>query len=105
MECNRADKGKMMAFPLCFFIITAYNINNMTIETKFSIGDEVWVMKDNKPHSFTIGCVDVKISVSPSGCNYGWYKSQSVIYADLVCDEKQYESDLYASKEELLASL
>ncbi len=34
----------------------------MKIETKFSINDTVWVMKDNKPHSICIYGIRANVS-------------------------------------------
>lgn len=31
----------------------------MTIETKYNIGDEVWVMYNNKPTCLTIAAMDI----------------------------------------------
>ena len=31
----------------------------MTIETKFNIGDEVWLMKDNKPQKRIVNTIDI----------------------------------------------
>lgn len=33
----------------------------MTIETKFSPGDSVWVMKDNNPYQFKVSKMDIVI--------------------------------------------
>lgn len=34
----------------------------MKIETKYNIGDEVWVMYENKPTRLTIGGIDISVS-------------------------------------------
>lgn len=76
----------------------------MKIETKFSINDTVWVIKDNKPHSICIYGIRVNVSAHPTGC-YGTDISQNVNYFDFGNRESVNESDCYATKEELLASL
>ncbi len=76
----------------------------MKIETKFSINDTVWVMKNNKPHSICIYGIRVNVSAYPTGC-YGIGISQNVSYFDFGNHESVNESDCFATKEELLASL
>lgn len=71
----------------------------MKIETKFSIGDSVWVMKENKPYEFFVTQIAIHSWTIPmGGCN------TAVHYIDSRHD-KYSESACYASKEELLASL
>lgn len=77
----------------------------MKIETKFSIGDTVWFMKDNKPRSFTVNSINVNIYDTPTGCNYGVERIKSVRYSDFGEHQTQFESDCFATKEELIASL
>ena len=70
----------------------------MTIETKYNIGDEVWLMVLGRPKKGQIGAmtiwvlgdgdVELKYSVEKSGF---WYQ--------------RYESQLFPTKEELLKSL
>ena len=64
-------------------------INIMTINTKYSIGDKVWTMIDNKPEEITI----IKIMVD--------FKKDSIkiIYADLK--DIYSEEKLYPTKDEL----
>lgn len=76
----------------------------MKVETKFSINDTVWVMKDNKPHSICIYGIRINVSAYPTG-SYGIGISQNITYFDFGNHESVSESDCFASKEELLASL
>lgn len=73
----------------------------MKIETKFSIGDSVWVMKDGKPYEFTVR------SIHTHTIFYVRSMKTTVIYSESPCIEDfcHTESDCYASREELLASL
>ena len=77
----------------------------MKIETKFSIGDSVWVMKDDKPQRFPIFFIEVSASGSmnaPVGINPVY---ATVRYSSANGEFDMSESACYASKEELLASL
>lgn len=76
----------------------------MKIETKFSINDTVWVMKDNKPHSICIWGIRINVSAYPTDY-YGMGVSQSIVYSNYGNHESVNESDCYATKEELIASL
>lgn len=76
----------------------------MKIETKFSINDTVWVMQDNKPHSICIYGIRVNVSAYPTDY-YGIGISQNVTYFDFGNHESVNESDCFATKEELIASL
>ena len=76
----------------------------MKIETKFSIGDSVWVMKDNSPYSFCIGRIYIETQKVPK-----WYYCDlkiktTVSYSELF-GQRYPESACYSTKEELLASL
>ena len=71
----------------------------MTIETKYSLGDTVWVMQSNKPVGFPIG------EISPGT------RTEKCVYADMYKhlpygDGPTYRADqLYPTKEALLATL
>ena len=69
----------------------------MTIETKYNIGQEVFYMKDNKVHSFTISQINIFINVIREEMltmvDYGTFG---------IC---KTECELFSSKEELLKSL
>ena len=62
----------------------------MTIETKFNIGDEVWVMTLGKPYCTTV----IAIHIDKKGLQY------NLKY--LLAKE---EHELFATKQELLDSL
>lgn len=70
----------------------------MTIETKYNIGDEVWLMALGKPKKGKIGTIsigvlgdgDVKLKYSVEKIGF-WYH--------------RYENQLFPTKEELLKSL
>lgn len=89
----------------------------MTIETKYNIGDEVWVMYKNKPTRLTIGVVNISINkgrleldrttvyilytmepfeIDPS-------KMSDVEY--IPYNRTFYEKDVFPTKEELIKSL
>ncbi len=101
-------QGKLMAFvrfSFLFFISATITSARMKIETKFSIGDSVWVMKDNKPQRFPIFFINVSASGSmnaPVGINPVY---ATVRYSSTDGEFDIPESACYASKEELLASL
>ena len=74
----------------------------MTIETKYNLGDEVWVMYENK--AITAEMLEINISVLNTK-----YRG---VCADVFCKVKTpyftreiHESHLYSTKEELLKSL
>lgn len=73
----------------------------MTITTKFSIGDSVWVMKDGKPYEFTVRSIHTHTTLH--ACDI----KTTIIYSECFCVEDYCypESACYASCEELLASL
>lgn len=77
----------------------------MTITTKFSIGDSVWVMKDGKPQTFVVGGVVTKTIPIPKRWNCGENSRTVIAYSDLCNQFNHNETRCYASKEELLASL
>jgi hypothetical protein len=76
----------------------------MKIETKFNINDTVWIMKGNKPYSICIYNIHVIVSAYPTDY-YGTGIKQNVTYSDFGNHVSVNESDCYATKEELLASL
>lgn len=71
----------------------------MTIETKYNIDDEVWLMKENKPTTRVISFIEViaASTTSKSFIRYG-LKTEGVV-------ERVVESLLFPTKEELLKSL
>lgn len=68
----------------------------MTIETKYNIGDEVWFIKDNKPQTIQVFCIEIiaASTVSKPCIKYGFGNF-----------ERYTESHLFPTKEELLKSL
>ena len=89
----------------------------MTIETKYNVGDEVWVMYNNKPTRLTIAAVDINIlrgRLELDRCRV------EVIYyiepfeldpsrmsnSEYIPYNRSYrEKDVFPTKEELLKSL
>jgi hypothetical protein len=70
----------------------------MTIETKYNIGDEVWLLYNNKAVSSRIFRIEVKVDLRLSA-RIIYYLSGSNI------DEFCSEDKLFRTKEELLKSL
>lgn len=76
----------------------------MTITTKFSIGDSVWVMKNGNPCKITVGMIEV---INYPENNFGVFSTSTIVdYYDSLRPYIRFpESACYATKEELLASL
>lgn len=69
----------------------------MTIETKFNIGDEVWVMDGLEPVSKEILRIDIEV-----------YNAKTIIEYDVMLGDVLtgfYEHELFLTKEYLLKSL
>ena len=91
--------------PFLFFISATMTSARMKIETKFSIGDSVWVMKDNKPQRFPIFFINVSASGSmnaPVGINPVY---ATVRYTSTDGELDITESSCYDSKEDQHSSL
>lgn len=81
----------------------------MTIATRFQIGDEVWVMRDNKPRHFCIRKIE---TITESLQRVGGEHTR-VIYVEEINTAprnnprliKYIESECYTSKEELITNL
>ena len=71
----------------------------MTVETKYNIGDEVWVMSDGKPTQGKVKWIDIHIG------RLGEEQIIEVRYNVLSYDPPYSESLLSPTKEELLKSL
>ena len=71
----------------------------MTIETKYNIGDEVWLMKENKPTKRVVDFIEI-IAASTTSKSFIQYGLK--IEGDV---ERVVESRLFPTKEELLKSL
>ena len=71
----------------------------MTIETKYNIGDDVWMMKENKPTKRLVSFIETitASTTSKSFIQYG-LKNEGVV-------ERVVENLLFPTKEELLKSL
>lgn len=79
----------------------------MKIETKYEIGQEVWVMKDDRPQKFIVNGLNVK-------CSSGMYKGtfhivdSPIVTYDLgsrMSPLVYNDIYLFPTKEELLKSL
>lgn len=71
----------------------------MTIETKYNIGDKVWMLLINEPEEVTITGIEYTHHRIFVGCKY-YIKSNDCEYEISIP-----ESLLFPSKEELLKSL
>lgn len=71
----------------------------MTIETKYNIGDEVWMMLFGKPEEFVITGIEYTHHRKFIGCKY-YIKSTDCEYEVAIP-----EGLLFPTKEELLKSL
>ena len=58
----------------------------MTIETKYNIGDEVWVIINNKPEQFIITGIKYTSNKHYKGCDY-YIKSLYCDYDTLLPEE------------------
>ena len=79
----------------------------MTINTKYSIWDNVWYMADNKVHKGKIIKINNTIKYAVS-TKRGWYMETTynlLDYFSFKLKQEFHESELYPSKEELLKSL
>lgn len=76
----------------------------MKIETKFNYFDKAYTMLDNKVYSFEVEQIEIYIRPKSVGDKFSPLKIE-VRYFDYQCQHSFNESDCYASKEELLASL
>lgn len=79
----------------------------MIIETKYDIGDEVWVMYENNPTRLTIAALDAGFHRGSLWVLYYMHpyeidpnKMSDVEY--IPYNRLFYEKDLYPTKEELL---
>lgn len=69
----------------------------MKIETRFNVGDAVWFMQNNKPDTSKVIAIKVEAnrSITAVHCVIDYYG----------VEESMYEKYLFATKEELIASL
>ena len=76
----------------------------MKIETKYSIGQEVWFMENNKPRTMKVWDIVIEIKTKFDGqYEYGSYVR--IYYHDFGNHVKIVESELFPTKEELLKNL
>lgn len=82
----------------------------MIIETKYNIGDEVWVMYNNKPTCLTIAAMDIWLHKKQLWVKYYMQpyeidplKMFNVEY--IPYNRAFYEKDVFPTKEELIKSL
>lgn len=68
----------------------------MTFHTKYSPGDEVWVMENNKPRKFIIDKVEVAAA-------RGFYYVP--VYTAGPYSPRYFEDKLFKTKQELIESL
>ena len=83
----------------------------MRIETKFTVGQKVWAIYNNKVQDFTIESVEATVSVNDStgqpykpSCKYKLRIGESAGHR-VEANESELELNYYSSKEELLKSL
>lgn len=75
----------------------------MDIKTKFSVGDRVWLMKNNKPTEMIVSAIEIFAKTDAQLITYnGWDSSDRKTWID---HSQISEGCLYSSKEELLKSL
>lgn len=77
----------------------------MKIETKYNVGQELWLMKDNKPCSFKIWGIQIIVSCHDIG-NYCCEQETSIRYYGYGSSAPSvYEDKAFPTKSALLASL
>lgn len=78
----------------------------MKIETKYSLGEVVWFMKDNKPQSGSIHEIKISVYDSP-GDHYQTNRNiivSNIVYGNLITFADT-DPRVFLSKEALIASL
>lgn len=76
----------------------------MKVETKFGYFSKVYTMLNNKIYPFEVEKIEIYISPKSAGSEFSPLEFK-VRYFDYQCKHSFYESDCYALKEELIASL
>jgi len=71
----------------------------MKVETKFSVGDTVWIMKNNKPIEDEVTALSVSA--------WGWCPDSTTYVTKLSCGGKYTEEDnvLHLTRNELMLSV
>lgn len=78
----------------------------MKIETKYDIGDEVWVMKDNRPQEFEVNGISVEcLDGMYNSCIHSGIESVKYDLGKRMNPMIYSEIYLFPTKEELLKSL
>lgn len=78
----------------------------MKIETKYNIGDEVWVMKDNRPQKFEVQGISVElVDGLYKSCRHCGIDVISYELGSRMCPLVYMECSVYRTKQELLDSL
>ena len=77
----------------------------MTIETKYNIGDEVWVIAGNKAQHLRIEAIEVSIEKAMITEDGGFSISEYKTSYSVGRGNWYKESDIFPTKEELLKSL
>ena len=70
----------------------------MIIKTKYNVGERVWYIDDNKVKSNQLACIDIS-------CHNSIEPRTEILYTPANSFRNYCESEIFASKEELLASL
>ena len=74
----------------------------MNIKTKFNVSDEVWVIRNNKPYSFRIQSIQMKLDYTALDL---YYTAATRPFVPGVSLEWFNEKDCFKSKQALLKSL
>ena len=81
------------------------------IKTKFEVGDTVWTMQDNRPVQKTISRIVInraeyeRYLVNESALEYRTICKQGGFHYDFFGGSFGYDSNCFATKEELIESL
>ena len=79
----------------------------MEVKTKYSIGDIVWYMEDNRIHKGKVSKIN-NIITSAVTAKLGWYQKTTYNlfnYFSFKPKHEYQEYELYPTKEELIKSL
>lgn len=76
----------------------------MDIKTKYNIGDEVWVMVNNKPTYGDVLQIDIHI-IARANTDNKYFTSKSYYYISGYGGNEFFEKDVFFTKGELINSL
>lgn len=79
-------------------------MSNMTIQTKFSPGDQVWVMHNNQAKKVEITQITIYAKLNIITANYSLYGANNGYNADLFPYGRE-EKYLFSTREELLETI